>query len=148
MPVVRVLVDAAILYSATLLSALLCFVNANNGQYVLLDMVNSQPTCLYLGYWSVGLTPSPQITPIISIAFYMVLIRIGMRRRKARLDSSALSGTTPVQSQGTSYGMKPLQVHISRFSRNDVAPLGNQEAESGSQPSMQKGRSDSISEEV
>lgn len=40
MPVLRVLVDAAILYSATLFTALLCFVNSNNGQYVLLDMVS------------------------------------------------------------------------------------------------------------
>lgn len=40
MPVLRVLVDAALLYSATLFTALLCFVNANNGQYVVLDLVN------------------------------------------------------------------------------------------------------------
>jgi len=39
MPVLRVLVDAAILYSVTLFTILLCFVNANNGQYVVLDMV-------------------------------------------------------------------------------------------------------------
>lgn len=32
--------DAALLYSATLLAALLCFVNDSNGQYVVLDMVN------------------------------------------------------------------------------------------------------------
>jgi len=40
MPVFRVLIDAAILYSATLFTALVCFVNANNGQFVVLDMVN------------------------------------------------------------------------------------------------------------
>jgi len=40
MPILRVLIDAALLYSATLFTALLCFVNSNNGQYVVLDMVN------------------------------------------------------------------------------------------------------------
>ena len=40
MPVLRVVADAALLYSATLFTALICFVNANNGQYVVLDLVN------------------------------------------------------------------------------------------------------------
>ena len=39
-PVLRVLIDAALLYSATLLTALVCFANANNGQFIVLDMVN------------------------------------------------------------------------------------------------------------
>ncbi|THH03147.1 hypothetical protein EW146_g10498, partial [Bondarzewia mesenterica] len=53
MPVIVIIVDAAALYSVTLLSALLCFVNHTNGQYIVWDMV----------------------TPIISITFYMVIIR-------------------------------------------------------------------------
>ena len=41
LPILRVLIDAAALYSAALFTALVCFVNANNGQYVVLDMVDS-----------------------------------------------------------------------------------------------------------
>jgi hypothetical protein len=39
MPIVYVLVDAAIMYSAALLTILVCFVCANNAQYIMLDMV-------------------------------------------------------------------------------------------------------------
>ncbi|KAG1738233.1 hypothetical protein EDB19DRAFT_1829210 [Suillus lakei] len=59
MPIVRVLVDAAALYSAALFSVLIPFICSNNGQYIVSDM----------------------ITPIISIAFYMVFIRITINRK-------------------------------------------------------------------
>ncbi|KAG1729336.1 uncharacterized protein EDB91DRAFT_1060009, partial [Suillus paluster] len=59
MPILRVLVDAAVLYSVALLSALVCFIEWNNGQYVILDM----------------------IMPIISITFYMVIIRIAINKK-------------------------------------------------------------------
>ncbi|KAI9461350.1 hypothetical protein HD554DRAFT_2292026 [Boletus coccyginus] len=98
MPVFRVLVDAAILYSVTLFTVLLCFVNANNGQYVVLDM----------------------IMPIISIAFYMVLIRVAMRRRNMEHVSTSL---LPIESYGASNGRRRLQVHISQFSRTDSTAL-------------------------
>ncbi|KAG2130168.1 uncharacterized protein EDB93DRAFT_1264221 [Suillus bovinus] len=58
MPIVHVLMDAAILYSMALIAASICFLCSNNGVYVMVDMV----------------------TPIISIAFYMVLIRIAINR--------------------------------------------------------------------
>ncbi|KAL7279004.1 hypothetical protein ACG7TL_006836 [Trametes sanguinea] len=56
LPVVRVIADAGILYSVTLTAALACFVQKSNGQYLVLDIV----------------------TPIISITFYMVIIRVGL----------------------------------------------------------------------
>ncbi|KAJ8469041.1 hypothetical protein ONZ51_g9251 [Trametes cubensis] len=56
LPVVRVVADAGLLYSATLTAALACFVQKSNGQYIVLDIV----------------------TPIISITFYMVIIRVGL----------------------------------------------------------------------
>ncbi|KAG2120250.1 hypothetical protein DEU56DRAFT_928448 [Suillus clintonianus] len=59
MPIARVLVDAAALYSVTLLARLICFVYNNNGQEVVVDMV----------------------MPIISIAFYMVLVRIAVNEQ-------------------------------------------------------------------
>ncbi|KAI0671573.1 hypothetical protein C8Q78DRAFT_945199, partial [Trametes maxima] len=56
LPVVRVIADAGITYSVTLTAALACFVQKSNGQYIVLDI----------------------ITPIISITFYMVIIRVGL----------------------------------------------------------------------
>ncbi|KAG2106964.1 uncharacterized protein F5147DRAFT_637000 [Suillus discolor] len=56
-PIVRVLVDAAVLYSAANLSAVICFALSNNGTYVIGNFL---------------------INPIISISFYMVFIRIAI----------------------------------------------------------------------
>ncbi|KAI9461357.1 hypothetical protein HD554DRAFT_2028233 [Boletus coccyginus] len=59
MLVLHVLVNTAILYSAILFTMLLCFINANNGQYIVTDM----------------------IMLITSITFYMILIHITMRQK-------------------------------------------------------------------
>ncbi|KAF8160378.1 hypothetical protein K438DRAFT_1541236, partial [Mycena galopus ATCC 62051] len=56
MPVLMIVMDAGALYSFTVIAAVVCFTVESNGQYVVLDMV----------------------TPIISIAFYMVILRIGI----------------------------------------------------------------------
>ncbi|KAG1850809.1 hypothetical protein DFJ58DRAFT_793152 [Suillus subalutaceus] len=98
MPIVHVLVDAAILYSVALFSALVCFTASNNGQYIMLDM----------------------IMPIISIAFYMVIIRIAINKRTSSYlptASGGTSATTPGNSRR--YPMRPLQVHISQLAYND-----------------------------
>lgn len=110
MPLVRILVDAAVLYSVVLFSLLICFLSGNNGESVLTDLV----------------------MPIISIAFYMVLIRITLNR-KTRSYTSTVFSTVPrgtIGSDGTAQGtlqeypMKPLQVHISKFTHND-GPLAH-----------------------
>lgn len=44
MHILRVLVDAAILYSVVLFTMLICFVCSNNGQYVILNKVISPST--------------------------------------------------------------------------------------------------------
>ncbi|KAG1804471.1 hypothetical protein EV424DRAFT_1432111 [Suillus variegatus] len=59
MPILRVLVDAALLYSTVLCASLVCFALSNNGFYVLGDL----------------------IVPIISIAFYMVFIRVAISKK-------------------------------------------------------------------
>jgi hypothetical protein len=96
MPLVRVLMDTAVLYSVVLFIALICFVCSNNGEVVVLDMV----------------------MPIISIAFYMVLIRIALARKTLHYSNTSrprrtTSETGQESSQQTA--MKPLQVHISRL---------------------------------
>ncbi|KAG2141133.1 uncharacterized protein EDB93DRAFT_1241794 [Suillus bovinus] len=55
-PILRVFVDAAVLYSAAVCSSLISFVCSSSGMYVMADLV----------------------IPIIPIAFYMVFIRIAM----------------------------------------------------------------------
>ncbi|KAG2106965.1 uncharacterized protein F5147DRAFT_761464 [Suillus discolor] len=58
-PIVRVLVDAAVLYSATTFSVIICFALSNNGAYAIGNFL---------------------INPIISISFYMVFIRIAINK--------------------------------------------------------------------
>ncbi|EGN98379.1 hypothetical protein SERLA73DRAFT_138778 [Serpula lacrymans var. lacrymans S7.3] len=55
-PLARIIMDSGILYSISLLAALLCFVTQSRGQYIILEM----------------------LPPIISIAFYGVIIRATM----------------------------------------------------------------------
>jgi hypothetical protein len=42
MPIFVTVVDAALLYSATLLASLVLFVTSSNGQYIVLDMASLQ----------------------------------------------------------------------------------------------------------
>ncbi|KAG2130169.1 uncharacterized protein EDB93DRAFT_1108519 [Suillus bovinus] len=96
MPIVRVLMDAAVLYSMALIAVLICFLCSNNGEYVIVDMA----------------------MPIISIAFYMVLIRIAINRRHNYLSTVE---TTVIMEQGDlqTYPMKPVEVHVPRFTGSD-----------------------------
>ncbi|EPQ51068.1 hypothetical protein GLOTRDRAFT_123329 [Gloeophyllum trabeum ATCC 11539] len=101
--VLRVVLDAGALYSITLLSALIPFICKSNGQYVVLDM----------------------ITPIISIAFYMVLIRAGLARESETLKGSRRPLSSSVRSAdqsgmgGSGYPMQPLEVHIAELTETD-----------------------------
>ncbi|KAG1740177.1 uncharacterized protein EDB91DRAFT_1133483 [Suillus paluster] len=99
--IVRMLVEAAILYSIALLSLLVGFVLQNNGHYILLDM----------------------IMPIISITFYTVLIRIAIKNgapdHLPTVRGSTGSETTRRNSRH--HPTRPLQVHISRHTHNDGA---------------------------
>ncbi|KAG0709468.1 hypothetical protein DFH29DRAFT_888715 [Suillus ampliporus] len=102
--IVRVLVDAALMYSAALFSTLILFARSNNGQYVMLDM----------------------IVPIISIAFYMVLIRITLKK-VTRNHLSTVYGVTISETERTNaqqYPMEPLQIHISQLTHTDSASHG------------------------
>jgi hypothetical protein len=95
-PIVRVLVDAAVLYSVMLFGFLICFLTASSGESVLSDMA----------------------VPIISITFYMVLIRITINCRYY-LSTASNRRTTKLEQGNVQYPMKPLEVHISQFTQND-----------------------------
>ncbi|KAG2137749.1 hypothetical protein BD769DRAFT_285418 [Suillus cothurnatus] len=99
MPIVHVLIDAAIMYSAALLTILICFVCANNAQYIMLDM----------------------IMPIISIAFCMVLIRLTPRQSStpSYLPTYSTEINERERRYSQQYPMKPLQVHVSQWTHND-----------------------------
>ncbi|KAJ7751340.1 hypothetical protein B0H14DRAFT_2405650, partial [Mycena olivaceomarginata] len=76
MPVLMVVMDAGALYSFTVIAAVVCFAVESNGQYVVLDMV----------------------MPIISIAFYMVILRIGIAERflhGSTINISTFNATVP-----------------------------------------------------
>ncbi|KAG2110696.1 hypothetical protein DEU56DRAFT_749797 [Suillus clintonianus] len=75
MPILRVFIDAAIMYSAALCSSLICFALANDGLYVIGDVIN----------------------PIISIAFYMVFIRVATSRNDKNYISTVGGGTTETE---------------------------------------------------
>jgi len=121
-PIFHAIVDAALLYSATLFTALVCFVNSNHGEYVVVSMVSrANPVQDNFNSSRLTLPCLPQIMPIISIVFYVVLIRIAMRRMKIlhHVFATLNPGTTDFESQGTGYVMSQFQVHISQFSRSD-----------------------------
>ncbi|KAG2142366.1 hypothetical protein DEU56DRAFT_733896 [Suillus clintonianus] len=101
MPIVRVLLDAAVLYTAALLIALICYLLSNNGMEPPVDM----------------------ITPMISIAFYMILIRIAVKRQN-RTHTSTNETRLSISPQ------YPMQVRISKYISNDGTPaygIGNED---------------------
>ncbi|KIK48622.1 hypothetical protein CY34DRAFT_785894 [Suillus luteus UH-Slu-Lm8-n1] len=97
MPILRVLVDSAVLYTAVLFPALICFLFSNTGEVVVVDMA----------------------MPIMSIAFYMVLVRIAINRNR-RFTTFPKSTTSETQ-QGDSqqYPMSPLQFHASKITHSN-----------------------------
>ncbi|KAG2142358.1 hypothetical protein DEU56DRAFT_793714 [Suillus clintonianus] len=90
MPIVRVLLDAAVLYTVVLFIALICFLLSNNGEEPAVDL----------------------ITPIISITFYMVLIRIAINRDNRTHTSTNETKLSTLQQY-------PMQVHISKYTSDD-----------------------------
>ncbi|CDO71834.1 hypothetical protein BN946_scf184939.g58 [Trametes cinnabarina] len=112
LPVVRVIADAGILYSVILTAALACFVQKSNGQYLVLDMV----------------------TPIISITFYMVIIRVGLADSHRSTDPGSSSyahqhtmgqgigsrgGAADTRGQAVAMNRLPVKVHVTKVYETD-----------------------------
>lgn len=119
MPILRVLMDSAILYSVALFTLLICYVCSNDGEVVIADM----------------------LMPIISIAFYMVLIRIAINRKHH--SHSSTIGMTNEMDQGDlqQYPMQYLQVQLTRNdgTTDSVGVIGNKERPSTFQAESRKG---------
>ncbi|KAG2141893.1 hypothetical protein DEU56DRAFT_734031 [Suillus clintonianus] len=92
MPIVRVLVDAAILYTAALVTRLIFFIYNNNGQEFLVDM----------------------ITQIISIAFYMVLVRIPINEKTRMYHSIITKRPNTEQGNSRQRPTEPMSIRISQ----------------------------------
>lgn len=97
MPIVRILVDATVLYSLALFIRLMCFICNNNGEEILVDMV----------------------VPIISIAFYMVLVRVAMKAKTRSYPSIISRGANTEQGNSQQNPTKPMSIYISQFTHND-----------------------------
>lgn len=103
-PLLRVVIESGAIYSMSVTAALITFVTKSNGVYVLLDM----------------------LSPIISIVFNMIIVRVGLAREQH------LSGQSGEQSgqrgAGSSfrfratrppYGQTSLAVEITQFIETD-----------------------------
>ncbi|KAI9573136.1 hypothetical protein HD554DRAFT_1146001 [Boletus coccyginus] len=98
-PILQILVDAGAIYSVTLLVALICFVIQSNGQYVVLDM----------------------ITPIISITFYMVIIRVGLATRAGQTTHPSLGNASVMMDRNIrSEQRHGMRVHITRLTESKI----------------------------
>ncbi|KAJ7769655.1 hypothetical protein DFH07DRAFT_1058127 [Mycena maculata] len=113
-PALLVVIDAGALYSFTILAALICFALESNGQYVVLDMV----------------------TPIISIAFYMVILRIGIAQN-IRFRGNTTHSTHPrlpiarsdMSRSDVSDRLKSMQVRIQVEEATDTMRRADDKAE-------------------
>ncbi|KAG2106928.1 uncharacterized protein F5147DRAFT_216204 [Suillus discolor] len=96
MPLLRVFLDAAILYSAALCSSIICFVLSNNGLYVMADLN----------------------VPIISIAFYMVFIRMTINQHNRDYISTVLGGGSGLEHRNSQ--QYPMQSLHDIYRQNDT----------------------------
>ncbi|KAG2337611.1 hypothetical protein BDR05DRAFT_970030 [Suillus weaverae] len=100
MPILHVLVDAAVLYSAFNCSAIICFARSNNGIYVIGDLIN----------------------PIISIAFYMVFIRIAINQNTQEFFSIVCVGTGETERRiPLHFPMPPMSPLSTAYRQNDIS---------------------------
>ncbi|KAI0714622.1 hypothetical protein C8Q76DRAFT_795482 [Earliella scabrosa] len=116
-PLMRVVLESGALYSLTVLAALVLFLARSNGVYVVLDM----------------------ISPIISIAFNMIVVRIGLCAR---------AGTWC--SEGQSAIQTPWDAFVSERGPRDSTGSGDdgRDSERGEEPSSESPPKRSIAIEV
>ncbi|KAG1851837.1 hypothetical protein DFJ58DRAFT_728720 [Suillus subalutaceus] len=97
--IIRVIMDSAILYTIALLATVSGSLCLGTGPFTLIDM----------------------LTPVISIAFYMIIIRIAIGQNTHTQILTVRGGMTSETERGSSsqYSMKPLRVDISRSTHTD-----------------------------
>ncbi|KAI9455537.1 hypothetical protein HD554DRAFT_2030893 [Boletus coccyginus] len=114
-PILQILVDAGIIYSLTLFVAMICFASRTNGHYVILDPV----------------------TPIISITFYMVIIRVGLGNRANQSTDIPLAYTS-TDNNLSAERRRRMQVRVTTLTESKIdlplvsltSPIGNKDSQS------------------
>ena len=121
LPLLAIVLDSGILYSVTLLVALCTFLAGFISSYIILDMVNFLDC---LAEVEMPAHISRQIVPVISIAFYMIIIRVELS--KIRNNSRGLSthsglpkSSPAVLANHLQYPMDFVQVHVTTSSETD-----------------------------
>ena len=71
-PILLVVIESGAIYSVTIIAALVAFVTNSVGVYIILDLVRFLPN-----FGMIYSHRSPQISPIISIVYNMIFVRIG-----------------------------------------------------------------------
>ncbi|KAG1859834.1 hypothetical protein F4604DRAFT_1153516 [Suillus subluteus] len=100
-PILRILIDAAVLYSAALGSSIICFSLWNDGIYVTGDLT----------------------VPIVSIAFYMVFIRIATNQNRQHDLSTVCRSVTGTKRRNLQqHPMQPL-VHRPNDSKSSLGDI-------------------------
>lgn len=140
MPVLRILVDAAGLYSATLVTALVCFANGKHvsESYPVQDHIRSPM-----------LTPPflMQIMKIIFIALYVVLIRIAMREEHVTSDLDHVEGDGRYRLPGDKLWAETITSAYIAILKNDFIPPP-EDIERNPQPLIQKGESSNATHDL
>jgi len=98
LPILRIILDSGVIYSLTLLAGLICFVTETNGQYVTLDMV----------------------PPIISLTFYMVIVRTGLYRASNQSSPFPLEQNSSSGNSARRDRRNRMQVCVSTLTENKV----------------------------
>ncbi|THH19117.1 hypothetical protein EW146_g1987 [Bondarzewia mesenterica] len=133
-PVLMIIVDSGLVYAIVHFLTLVCWVMKNSSSYILVDMVRlSSPTPSYVVCPDLRLLDNVcmhlilQAQPCIAISFYMVIIRIGLANSssvyaRSTLAEDIVSGIGAIGSQGLTYSLRPLEVHITQLTESNKPP--------------------------
>ena len=113
----RIIIDAGVIYFLAIFVGLITFALKSNAQFVILDMV-SYYVSLAVGITSLKCSFDRQIVPIISITFYMVIVRVGLVDRANQ--SMDFHARRYLSSTNGSTSRNRMQVHITTLTENRV----------------------------
>lgn len=149
-PILQTVIESGAIYSFTIIAALVTFAIESPGVYVVLDMASLFRNISPKLYSSQQF----QISPIISIVYNMIIIRVGMASNHSILDDRSRGATndpspapSPARTEDTSlsrhgvtpfnldwlhettgaHKMKPLTVEITQYRETDGDTAGDEE---------------------
>ena len=99
-PVIRAIIESGAIYSVTITAALILFVVKSPGVYVVLDMVRLMSASIVIEVHDL------QISPIISIVFNILIIRIGIASYCPHLSPTPSDGNTHPRGANLARGIR------------------------------------------